>query len=445
MPSLTTFFSNQRGFGREVGWFGYNLYMSSNGKPHWEIEKKDLVNVLAYIESYWPKLVRYHPKDERTLIGLPNAYVVPAEREIFQEQYYWDSYPVVRALIDHPKYSDLAIGMVDNLLHLIERFGVIPNANRMYFLSRSQPPLLSSMVWMVYTKTKNKKWFGRAIKLLEQEYMEVWMGRTHLKNFRLAHRGLSRYYDLNALHILAEAESGWDNTARFMGRCMDFLPVDLNSLLYLYEVDLAKAFEVLGHKRKKEVYLTAAKKRANAMNDLMWDEKVGYFFDYDFVNKRKSHLITIAGVYPLNVGIATTVQAEKVVNVINHELQRPYGVVQSVRFVENFQWDWPNGWAPLQLRTVEGLMRYGYNKLAKRLVLKWLSLNIRIFKETGELWEKYDVVHGKVGVPDKYPTPSGFAWTNAGFMILAEILDFLENDATEAATPVWLVRHLGWH
>ncbi|MBI4037601.1 alpha,alpha-trehalase [Candidatus Curtissbacteria bacterium] len=419
--------------------------MSSNGKPHWEIEEKDIYEVLKYIDSYWPKLTKYYPEDLKSLIGLPNSYVVPAAAEIFQEQYYWDSYPVVRALIDHPKYSKLAVGMVDNLLHMMKRFGIIPNASRMYFLSRSQPPLLSSMVWIVYQKTKDEKWFGRAIKLVEEEYWNVWMGKVHLRNFRFVHMGLSRYYDLNALHILAEAESGWDNTNRFMGRCMDFLPVDLNSLLYLYEVDLAKAYEGLGNSSKKNRFEEAAKKRAKVMNELMWDEKVGYFFDYDFVLQRRSHLITVAGMYPLNVGIATQQQADRVVEVFQHELHRKWGVVQSVRFVENLQWDWPNGWAPLQIRSAEALMRYGYNKLAKKIITKWMALNIKIFKETGELWEKYDVVHGRIGVPDKYPTPSGFAWTNAGFMILSQILEFLENKASEKATPVWLVRHLGWH
>ena len=408
------------------------------------IDQKDVEQVLAYIDAYWSKLVRYHPKDLKTLIGLPNPYIVPTDAEIFQEQYYWDSYLIVRALISHPKYSKLAIGMVDNLLYLIRRFGIIPNASRMYFLSRSQPPLLSSVVWIVYQKTKDKKWFQGALECVEEEYNNVWMGKIHLRNFRNVYRGLSRYYDLNAIHVLAEAESGWDLTSRFMGRCMDFLPVDLNSLLYLYEADMAKAFETLGNKKKAEKYEKTMEERAKVINELMWDEKTGYFYDFDFVNKKRSKLITVAGVYPLNVGIATKKQASRVVGVIQKRLHKRYGILQSVRFVENYQWDWPNGWAPLQLRTVEGLMRYGHNRLAKRLILKWIGLNIKVFKETSLLWEKYDVVHGRIGVPDRYPTPYGFAWTNACFLIMIKILKFLEEELHENATPVWMVRRLGW-
>lgn len=384
------------------------------------IKQKDIDDVLGYIENFWPKLIREHKNDIRSLIGLPNPYIVPADGDVFQEQYYWDSYTVVRALIHHPKYSDVAKGMVENLLYLVERFGIVPNASRYYFLSRSQPPLLSSMVAIVYEKTRDNKWLENATRLVEMEYNDVWMGKIELNNFRNVYKGLSRYYDLNALDVLAEAESGWDMTSRFMERCLSFLPVDLNSLLYLNEIHLSKFYATLGNTKKSQKYLQLAKKRKEVMSRLMWDEKVGYFFDYDFVKKKRSHLITVAGIYPLNAGLATKVQAVKSIALVEKVLQKTYGVVQSVRFVENMQWDYPNGWAPLQLRTVEALIRYGDLHLAKRIIAKWLTVNIKVFKETGFLWEKYDVVNGRVGVPDRYPTQPGFAWTNAIFLILLD-------------------------
>lgn len=386
------------------------------------VSEKDLNSVLKYIEGYWPKLIREHKQDLRSLIGLPNPYIVPANGDVFQEQYYWDSYPIVRVLIDHPKYSKLAIGMVDNLLYLVKRFGIIPNGSRYYFLSRSQPPVLSSMVFLVYEKTNDKKWLANAIKLVEDEYQDVWMGQIHLKNYRHVYKGLSRYYDINAVNSLAEIESGWDMTSRFMGKCLDILPVDLNCLLYQYEVDLEKAYEILGNPSKAKKYKEAKEKRVKSMNQLMWDERAGYFFDYDWVGKKRSHLITVAGVFPLSMGIASKKQAEGVIKVVEKTLQKKYGVVQSVKFVENFQWDYPNGWAPMQLRAAEGLLNYGYDHLALRVIAKWLSCNVKVFKETGSLWEKYDVVSGRVGVPDRYPTPAGFGWTNAVFLILLERL-----------------------
>ncbi|HEY5601251.1 MAG TPA: trehalase family glycosidase, partial [Patescibacteria group bacterium] len=108
------------------------------------------------------------------------------------------------------------------------------------------------------------------------------------------------------------------------------------------------------------------------------------------------------------------------------ELEKDYGIVQSQRFSKNLQWDWPNGWAPMQLRVVEGLIRYGYKQTARRIIKKWLACNIKVFAENGKLWEKYDVVKGRVGVPDRYPTQPGFGWTNATFLILTKILKSLE-------------------
>jgi alpha,alpha-trehalase len=394
--------------------------MTSSVASYLDLNQKDIDDVLEYIEKFWPKLIREHKEDLRSLIGLPNPYIVPADGEVFQEQYYWDSYPVVRALINHPKYSYLAIGMVDNLLHLIERFGIIPNASRYYFLSRSQPPLLSSMVAFVYEKKRDIGWLKWAAGLVEVEHNDVWMGKIELRNFRHVYKGLSRYYDLNGLDVLAEAESGWDMTARFMGKCLDFLPVDLNSLLYLNETHLAKFYAILRDKKKSENFHQLAQIRAKTVNKLMWDEDKGYFFDFNFVKEQISHLITVAGVYPLNVGIASKEQASRVIALIERDLQKKYGVVQSVKFVHNLQWDYPNGWPPMQLRTVEAIIRYGDLHLAKRIIKKWLFCNIKVFKETGFLWEKYDVVHGRVGVPDRYPTQPGFAWTNSCFLILLE-------------------------
>src|SRR4030067_2577746 len=111
----------------------------SSSTHHLSVSQKDIDKVSKHIEGYWPKLIRHHPKDLKSLIGLPNPYIVPTDVGFFEEQYYWDSYPVVRALINHPKYSKLAIGMVDNFLYLLERFGIVPHAHRLYYLSRCRP------------------------------------------------------------------------------------------------------------------------------------------------------------------------------------------------------------------------------------------------------------------------------------------------------------------
>lgn len=395
-----------------------------------KIDEQHIKNVLDYIEKFWPKLIRVNRGDAGTLIGLPNPYVVPAESEFFQEMYYWDSYPVILALLDHPKYSKLAIGMVENLLYLVERFGIIPNATRFYFLSRSQPPLLSHAVWHVYEKTKDKKWFERAIGIVEYEYRNVWVSEKH-PNSRKVYEGLSRYYDMNVLHNLAEAESGWDMTARYSGNCLDYLPIDLNCLLYVYEEDFVKAYQILDEPEKVKYYQKKAKARAKKINELMWNQESGYWFDFNFVREHISPYITVAGFYPVTVGLASVDQAKKAADVIENRLLRKYGVVQSLKFIENKQWDWPNGWALMHLRVIEGLMAYGHDKLALKIVRRWIKINVDLFRESGKLWEKYDVVNGRIGIADRYPTQHGFAWTNACFLLLMSIAEQLEDSTRE--------------
>src|SRR4051812_16935864 len=86
-----------------------------------------------YIAAYWSKIERFHPKDDESLLGLPNPYLVPSYREKtgsdYNEMYYWDSYFMVQGLMDDD-HKELVMGMLENLEHLFKRLKVIPNASR---------------------------------------------------------------------------------------------------------------------------------------------------------------------------------------------------------------------------------------------------------------------------------------------------------------------------
>lgn len=125
------------------------------------------------------------------LLYLPNKYVVPGGR--FNEMYGWDSYFIARGLLRSQKY-DLARGMVENFFYQIEHYGAMLNANRTYYLTRSQPPFLSSMFVDVYQAMPHEKpdmpFLERAYSDIEKEY-ERWTRAPHLAG----DTGLSRYYD----------------------------------------------------------------------------------------------------------------------------------------------------------------------------------------------------------------------------------------------------------
>ena len=126
------------------------------------------------------------------LLYLPNKYVVPGGR--FNEMYGWDTYFIVRGLVED-KRLDLARGIIQNFLFEIEHYGTVLNANRAYFLTRSQPPFLTSMILSVYEAEKAAGKDDR--ELLEQGYKwaskdyEMWNRDPHLAG----ETGLSRYFD----------------------------------------------------------------------------------------------------------------------------------------------------------------------------------------------------------------------------------------------------------
>ena len=130
--------------------------------------------------------------DPQGLLYLEHKYVVPGGR--FNEMYGWDSYFIVRGLVRDGRV-DMAKNMVENFLFEIEHYGTILNANRSYYLSRSQPPFLTSMILAVYEAQKaagheDKKWLERAYGYAAKDW-EMWAHEPHLAG----ETGLARYYD----------------------------------------------------------------------------------------------------------------------------------------------------------------------------------------------------------------------------------------------------------
>ena len=242
-------------------------------RHHASPDLKNRDEALRYISEHWNKLQRHNSEDRGTLIGLPYPYIVPSAdpeaRFQFEEQYYWDSYFTALGLTG-PEHQQLVEGMLENLIYLFKRFGLIPNASRMYFTSRSQPPVMTSFIFHVYdTYNKDDAWLQSRIDVAIEEYQQVWMHDAH-PQWHQVYKGLSRYYDVNVLHDLAEAESGWDMTPRFERKCLDFLPVDLNALLFKYESDFARAADILKDKPMAAIWRKKAEERKMSMDKLMW-------------------------------------------------------------------------------------------------------------------------------------------------------------------------------
>lgn len=405
------------------------------------------------------------------LLYLPRPYVVPGGR--FNEMYGWDSYFIQVGLL-HDGLDELAKDMADNFLYEVREYGKVLNANRTYYLTRSQPPFLTEMILGVYQRTHDKQWLQSAWPQVEA-YYRFWTTDPH----QTKDTGLSRYYDLGegpAPEVLSSErdaqgrthyqlikeyfethevtdynpdqyfdrknhamtdlfykgdrsmrESGFDPSNRFGPFNLDIIhynPVCLNTLLYLMESDAGTILEALG-REGAEAWRSRAKERAAKINQLMWDEGDGLYYDYDFQTKAVRKYPFLTTFYPLWAGIASEEQARRVVRNLS-KFERDGGL-QTSTTVSGNQWDSPFGWAPLELIATEGLRRYGYKEDADRIAAKWLELIAHQYNEHGFIVEKYDVVHDASFVSNliKYGYRSneiGFGWTNTSFVKMLDAL-----------------------
>lgn len=391
-----------------------------------ELTGEDVSPARVYIADYWTKLERFHPKDDESLLGIPKPYLVPSFAEKtgfdYNELYYWDSFFMVQGMLD-VDHKELVSGILEDLMALFMRFKIVPNASRTYLMGRSQPPFMTTFIFDVYQAyDPGKEWLKQAIAVAQKEYEVVWMG-VKKPHERLVHKGLSRYYDINYLHDLAEAESGWDMTPRFNRRALNYLPVDLNALLYKYEADFARAARIFGDRREAAKWDNAAAVRKTTMDELMWDKVRGLYYDYNYEKKKRGSVASLAAFYPMWAGMVTDKQAASLVKALRRfENKGGLATTDSLpvgQFVFGTlptQWAYPNGWAPLHFIVVKALERYGYHADARRVAMKWLKTNLWWYNEHGVFLEKYNVISPeKPPLKGVYPSQEGFGWTNAVF------------------------------
>ncbi|MEM6894156.1 MAG: alpha,alpha-trehalase TreF [Bacteroidota bacterium] len=420
-----------------------------------------------HINTMWDKLTRGPDSAVAysSRIALPFKYVVPGGR--FQEIYYWDSYFTMEGLLVTGR-EDLAEAMVNNFSMLIDSIGFIPNGTRDYYRSRSQPPFYAMMVDAIARKDSTK--LLAYLPQLQKEY-DFWMATSGEKrspgeaDHHIIHLSdstvLNRYWDSSNTprpeaykedmhlashlsedadktvlynHLRSAAASGWDFSSRWYGSKNEFnstetahiLPVDLNCLLYFLESTLSKAYGLKGEAVNSELYAQKAAQRGEQIGTLFWNAETNFFHDYNFEKKELTIEKTLAACFPLYFGLATNEQAAGVKTVLLDEFLKEGGLLTTLEH-SGQQWDAPNGWAPLQWIAVKGLMNYGYEAEAKDIMRRWLTLNEKVYRNTGKMMEKYNVEDMTLlSGGGEYETQDGFGWTNGvalGFQRMLEELN----------------------
>ena len=405
------------------------------------------LSVKEHIEKLWSALKRQPDAEQRsTLIPLKHPYIVPGGR--FNEVYYWDSYFTMLGLELSGRIDEVE-SMVDNFSDLILEYGFIPNGNRTYFLTRSQPPFFPFMV-MLLVEHRDAEVLIKYLPALEKEYA-FWMEHrsVDLGDGRI----LNRYYDSSVEprtemyqddmelisksgktkeeimpHIRAACESGWDFSSRWCEdpddlssiHTADILPVDLNCLLYHMEYVISKAYAAQANMKKRKHYKALAEKRKALIEDLFWSDELEFYTDYDFVLDRRTERLSLAGVFPLYVNISGeyTLRTDLVAKTLKEHFLRDGGLI-TTPIESGQQWDAPNGWAPLQWIAASALYNNWHIRLALDIAEAWLELNEKVYKKTGKMLEKYNVMNTNLETGGgEYPVQDGFGWTNGVFLKL---------------------------
>lgn len=433
-----------------------------------------------HIKNLWGNLKRAADKaiEGSSLLPLPYPYIVPGGR--FREIYYWDSYFTMLGLKESGEVTMIE-NMVKNFAFLINTYGHIPNGNRSYYVSRSQPPFFCLMVELL-ANIKGKGVYKTYLPAMEKEYA-YWMEGAATVKKDAPHKRIvkmqdgelmNRYWDDNTTprqesykedyetaeavaldlamrikvaspeklkevianskantnrNLRAGACSGWDFSTRWFAdqqnigtiETINIIPVDLNCLMYSMESIIATANAAVGNKNAQQLFATKAVNRKVAIIKYCWNKNTGFFYDVNFAANAQSQLVTAAGLYPLFVKIATPAQAVACAAMASKELVKPGGLVTTTNH-SGQQWDAPNGWAPLQWIAVKGLCNYKKKELAKTIAESWLALNDKVYAATGKMMEKYNVEDlTQLAGGGEYPSQDGFGWTNGVYLALKKM------------------------
>uniref|UniRef100_A0A0D9S3N8 Trehalase n=1 Tax=Chlorocebus sabaeus TaxID=60711 RepID=A0A0D9S3N8_CHLSB len=436
------------------------------------------------LHQLWKKLgkkmkpeVLSHP-ERFSLIYSEHPFIVPGGR--FVEFYYWDSYWVMEGLL-LSEMAETVKGMLQNFLDLVKTYGHVPNGGRVYYLQRSQPPLLTLMMDCYLTHTNDTTFLQENIEMLALE-LDFWTkNRTVSVSLDGKNYLLNRYYvpyggprpesyskdaeladtlpegDREALwaELKAGAESGWDFSSRWLIggpnpnslsgiRTSKLVPVDLNAFLCQAEELMSKFYSRLGNDSQATKYRTLRAQRLAALNAVLWDEETGAWFDYDLENKKKNQEFYPSNLTPLWAGcFSDPGVADKALKYLedNRILTYQYGIPTSLQKTGQ-QWDFPNAWAPLQDLVIRGLAKAPLpraQEVAFQLAQNWIRTNFDVYSQKSAMYEKYDISNGgQPGGGGEYEVQEGFGWTNGVVLML---LDRYGDRLTSGAQLAFLEPH----
>uniref|UniRef100_A0A8R1I9V1 Trehalase n=1 Tax=Caenorhabditis japonica TaxID=281687 RepID=A0A8R1I9V1_CAEJA len=444
----------------------------------------------------WIQLCRKMKPEVKTdqerfsLLYVPHQFIIPGGR--FREFYYWDAYWIIRGLLGSQLYST-ARNMIRNFAYIIDKHGFIPNGGRVYYLRRSQPPFFAPMVYDYYMATQDVQFVNDMIPAIEKEY-QFWSKRRsvnvtvedvmnetlHMFQYRTeaqTPRPESFREDVLSAEnfegrkrkqffkdIGSAAESGWDFSSRWFKdggnlssiETTNIVPVDLNAFL-CYNMNIMQFFyQLTGNPIKHMEWSTRLRNFRDAFTKVFYVPARKGWYDYNLRAKTHNTDFFPSNAAPLFAQCYDPMNSQLAVDVYNQmetsgAFAMPGGVPTSLHKNTHQQWDYPNGWSPLNHMIIEGLRKSINPTLQQKafiLAKKWLETNVMTFNASNAMWEKYDVKEpdAKLATGGEYEVQAGFGWTNGAALDLiltysdrlkysGPLLQSLISDTTSSSDP----------
>lgn len=408
--------------------------------------KEAIASTRSYIDQHWDETFRVSREATPDEIALPCPHTVPSTDPTMWLFFYWDTYFTNLGLIRQGRLAQ-ARNNAENILHLIETIGFVPNISVRIALNRSQIPVAAVLLNDLHRLAPDQVWLERIYAAITREYA-FWMALRHSPNGLAAnntHADPARLADFQHLikhrlhdipeepvarlvylkHKMAECEV-WDFNPRFNQQCAHFNAIDTNSVLFQVETIAAGWADELGRAAEATVWRERASRRRALIDRHLWDRESGFYFDYDWTQNRRGPVVSAAAYFALWTGVCSEAQASALVRNLPL-LERAHGLMTCAEgsnpSVNTYQWDAPNAWPPLQAAAIMGLQRYGYQSEAKRLAEKYVFTCARNLAISGQLWEKYNALTGGIDVVNEYKMPPMIGWTAGTFLLAAELLE----------------------
>lgn len=411
-------------FGNSKSLKGFDLkkFVTENFKlPDYALsEEKSSLAFEKYLETTLLALKREPKDDNGSLIPTRKSYFAGGGK--FEELNYFRSYLTLRAL-QALKQDTLALNQAINNAQFIQDFGHVPAGNRTYYMSRSNPPLFALMIKKLAEKDpKQLDIFSTQLMREYQYWMSSESNQEVSKQKETKEKGqkayqkvaflpnnnlLNRYLDIENGSLAEQSQSGnstkdfyqnlratqeseWTDGKRWLSnsglvKTIDILPVDLNALLYFMETTLSEVYKAKGKGDYAKSFGLLAQKRKAIFNQYFWNESKGFYYDYDFVNQKQRESSTLAGVFPLLVGLADQKQADKAAQKLEKDFLKTAGLVNEL--------DGSGlGTAEFQFYAIEALKKYGKADLAQKIKDRWVKTNREYFAKFGKIEPNYNVL-----------------------------------------------------